>query len=177
MTALQRAGLTMSDRLAILRAVLRTDLTAFIEKTFAAVQPGDTYRPNWHVEAIAWHLEQVLAGRIKRLIITLPPRYLKSIAASVAFPAFVLGRNPSAKIIAVSYAAELAAKHAADCRAVLQSPWYRAVFPETRIDPAKNTELEVRTTRRCYRLTHVDGRHPHRAGQRSHHRRRSSQGS
>jgi hypothetical protein len=42
---------------------------------------------NWHIGAIAHHLKQVRLGRIKRLIINLPPRYLKSLMTSVAFPA------------------------------------------------------------------------------------------
>ena len=49
----------------------------------------------WHVEAIAYQLERVRRGEIRRLIINMPPRSLKSIAASVAFPAFVLGHDPS----------------------------------------------------------------------------------
>ncbi len=68
----------------VLNASLRSDLNSFILRTFQPVVPGDLYIPNWHIEAIAWHLAQCLDGRIKRLIITLPPRNLKSICASVA---------------------------------------------------------------------------------------------
>ena len=49
---------------------------------------------NWHICRIAYRLEQVRLGKIKRLIITVPPRSLKSIMCSVAFPAFVLGHDP-----------------------------------------------------------------------------------
>ena len=65
---------------------------------------------------MAWHLAECAAGRIKRLLITMPPRHLKSICASVAFPAWVLGRNPSKRIVCVSYAADLAVKLSRDCR-------------------------------------------------------------
>ena len=101
---------TILDDARILRAVLRQDLVSFIEKVFGTVSPGDEYLHNWHIEAIAWHLQQCLEGRIKRLIITVPPRSLKSICASVAFPAWVLGHDPTSRIICASYSADLACK-------------------------------------------------------------------
>ena len=148
----------MSDRAAALRLTLRHDLASFIHKTFLTVSPARKYQPNWHIEAMAWHLEQCLKGDIKRLIITVPPRHLKSICASVAFPAWALGHDPSLRIIAASYSADLARKHATDCRAVLEAPWYRRVFPRTRLHPEKNTEIEVMTTARGFRYaTSVGG--------------------
>ena len=69
---------------------------------------------NWHIQALAYDLEQVRLGRIKRLIINLPPRFLKSLIASIAFPAFVLGHDPTKRIIVISYGLELATKFAYD---------------------------------------------------------------
>jgi hypothetical protein len=134
-----------SDR-EFVRALLRHDLMAFVHRTFQTVVPGVPFLHNWHLEVIAWHLEQCVAGKITRLIVTLPPRSLKSICASVAFPAWVLGQDPSRRIICVSYASELAAKHSRDCRRVIESGWYRTVFPKTRLNPRKNTEPEFETT-------------------------------
>src|SRR5215207_1267331 len=76
------------------RALLARDLMAFVEFVFATVRPGVIFRPNWHLEALAHKLTQVAEGKIKRLIITIPPRSLKSLAASVALPAWFLGHNP-----------------------------------------------------------------------------------
>jgi predicted phage terminase large subunit-like protein len=91
------------------------------------------------------------------MIITVPPRNLKSICASVALPAFALGHDPACKFICVSYAQGLAEKHANDCRALMQSPMYRRVF-QTRISPQKDTQLEFATTGGGYRLaTSVGG--------------------
>ena len=99
-----------------------------------------------------------MRGEIKRLIITVPPRSLKSICASVAFPAFVLGHDPTRRIIGVSYSEGLARKHANDFRAVMRSPLYQRLFPGTRISAAKDTELEVMTTARGFRYaTSVGG--------------------
>jgi predicted phage terminase large subunit-like protein len=129
----------------LLEIKARIDLATFIHRTFQTVSPAQTYQYNWHIEAMAWHLQQCMEGRITRLLITLPPRYLKSICASVAFPAWVLGRDPSKRIVCVSYSADLAGKHARDCRAVMQTDWYRKAFP-TRIGPDKNAELDFDTT-------------------------------
>jgi hypothetical protein len=102
---------------------LRLDLGTFIHRSFQTVAPAQNYRCNWHIDAMAWHLQQCFTGEITRLLITLPPRYLKSICASVAFPAWVLGRDPSKRIICASYSADLASKHARDCRAVIEADW------------------------------------------------------
>ena len=141
----------------MLRHLLRTDFCAFVEKTFGTVCPGQQFWPNWHLEAIAHALERVVEGETKRLIILMPPRNLKSICASVALPAWLLGRDPTRQIICVSYSADLAAKHARDCRAVMMAPWYQSAFPSTRIDPAKSAETEFMTTRRGFRLATSTG--------------------
>jgi predicted phage terminase large subunit-like protein len=143
---------------AVLKAVVRTDFRAFTEKVFNALSPGQTYVPNWHIDGMAWHLERVRRGECRRLIINLPPRSLKSIAASVAFPAFVLGHDPTKRIICVSYSGDLAKKHANDFRAVLESDWFRGFFPLTCVGPFKNSETEIELTERGFRLaTSVGG--------------------
>ena len=109
----------------VLEAALREDLSSFIQKAFQVVSPADTYKHNWHVDLIADRLERCYRGEIKRLIITVPPRSLKSICASVAFPAWVLGKDPSRKLICASYSSELASKLARDSRAVMESAWCR----------------------------------------------------
>jgi hypothetical protein len=137
----------------LLRHYLRTDFYAFVEKTFGTVCPGQRFWPNWHLEAIGHALERVVGGETKRLIILMPPRNLKSICTSVALPAWLLGHDPTRQIVCVSYSADLANKHARDCRAVLMAPWYQSTFPLTRIDPAKSAETEFMTTRRGFRLS------------------------
>ena len=142
----------------VLDAAMRKDFSSFLQKTFQITNPGRVYLHNWHIEALAWHLQQCAKGKIKRLIITVPPRSGKSLAASVAFPAWLLGLNPSWRIICVSYSSELARKHSIDARAVMESEFYRRIFPGTQISLDKNTELEFMTTARGFRLaTSVDG--------------------
>src|SRR5713226_5207167 len=137
---------------------VRSSLATFIHRTFQTVAPAQTYQNNWHIQAIAWHLEQCASGGIKRLMITLPPRYLKSICASVAFPAWVLGHHPAKRVICASYSENLASKHSLDCRSVMEASWYRRVFPHTRLGSRKNAELNFETTSYGYRYaTSVGG--------------------
>jgi predicted phage terminase large subunit-like protein len=133
-------------------ALLRTDFRAFLNKVFLTLTPGQNYVRTWYVDAMAWRLERVRRGEVVRQIINMPPRTLKSIAASVALPAFILGHEPWRRIICVSYSGELAKKHSNDFRAVLESSWYGAAFPNARIGPVKNTETEIELTARGFRL-------------------------
>jgi predicted phage terminase large subunit-like protein len=139
-------------------ALYRVDFPSFVGKCVHSLNPGSPFLMNWHIEAIAYYLQQVRLGRIRRLIINMAPRALKSVMSSVAFPAFVLGHDPSKRLIAVSYAAEVAVKHSNDFRAILNSSWYQRVFPRTRVSRLKNTEFELVTTLNGYRLaTSIDG--------------------
>jgi predicted phage terminase large subunit-like protein len=140
-------------------AVYRTDFGAFVYRAFEAINPGQRLIPNWHIEAICYHLQLMVNGKArKRLVINLPPRTLKSFIVSVALPAWLLGRAPSTRIICASYSDELAAKFSRDCRALLETPFYKSVFPGTRLNPRKASETEFETTKRGYRLaTSVGG--------------------
>jgi hypothetical protein len=139
-------------------AMYRTDFASFTGKCFSSLAPGSQFMMSWHIEAIAHHLELVRRGKIKRLIINLPPRSLKSMLASVAFPAFVLGHDPAKRLIVISYGVDLSIKHTNDFRQIVSHPFYQRLFPRMRLSRKKNTELEVVTTQNGYRLaTSVDG--------------------
>lgn len=135
------------DQTDVVRAILRQDLSSFIQRAFATVDPGATYLHGWHIDAIAHELERVAHGENRRLIITLPPRCLKSVAASIAFPAWLLGHDPSRQIVAVSYSDTLSEKLAIDCLRVLSSPWYQATFPATRLAKGQTRRADFATTR------------------------------
>jgi predicted phage terminase large subunit-like protein len=128
---------------------LRNDFVSFVHRCFQTVNPGARFYDNWHIEAIAARLAGVQRGNLRRLIINMPPRYLKSLIVSIAFPAYLLGHNPRAKIFVISYGAELADKHASDFRAIVTSAWYRRMFPRMRI--ARSHENEIVTTLRGFR--------------------------
>ena len=134
------------------QALLRSDLSTFIQRSFYHLSPGGEYLHNWHIDLIAQKLKECADGRIKRLIINMPPRNLKSICASVGFPAWILGRDASKQILCVSYGQDLSEKHARDCMSIMGSDWYQDIFP-TRISKNKQSVQEFLTTKRGARLS------------------------
>jgi predicted phage terminase large subunit-like protein len=134
------------------RAAQRKDLCSFIAGAFSHISPGTPYHHNWHIEAIAEHLNAVAQGEITRLIINLPPRHLKSICSSIAWPAFLLGQRPSTRIIAASHAHSLALTLSQDTRQLMRSAWYRQLFPNTQIAYGEDTSQKFLTTERGFRL-------------------------
>lgn len=129
-------------------SVLREDFCGFIGKSFSVVSPHQPYLHNWHIALIAEHLEAVRRGEISRLIINMPPRALKSICVSVAWPAWLLGHDPTMRIMAASYSQRLATKHSLDCRMVMQSRWYQQLFPQVKLAKDQN-EKDKFMTRQC----------------------------
>ena len=84
-------------------------------------------------------------GRIRRLLISVPPRHLKSLLASVAFPVWCLGHDPSAQIVCANYAQNLADKLSRDCRRIVSSDRDQRLFP-TRLSPRHQAVPEFETT-------------------------------
>jgi len=87
----------------------------------------------------------VADGKIKRLIIEEPPRHGKSELVSRRLPAYILGKNPNAKIIATSYAHSLAASMNRDVQRIMDSSTYQAIFPKTRLS-GKNVKTSSRSS-------------------------------
>lgn len=127
--------------------LLRTDFPSFLEKAFQTLHPGLPFLRNWHHRAIAWELKKCEAGSGHNLlVVNLPPRHLKSEMISAVYSAWLLGQDPSATIISLSYGGDLVRKLSRDTRKVMNAPWYKKVFPHTRISGSKNTETEFETT-------------------------------
>jgi len=87
---------------------------------------------------------RVQLGEVSRLLINQPPRSLKSISVSVAYVAWLLGHDPTRRVIVVSYSNELAGELHRQFRMVIDSAWYQAIFPTMR--PARDSGLELVTT-------------------------------
>lgn len=96
-----------------------------------SIATNKDYIPNWHHEVIAKELEKIEAfgdRDYKVLLIFVPPRHGKSELASINFPAWYLGRNPTKEIITVSYSAELAQDFGSKTRAIVNSEAYPHIF-------------------------------------------------
>ncbi|MFY9970970.1 MAG: phage terminase large subunit, partial [Roseiarcus sp.] len=128
-----------------LHALLRADFYSFLVRSFAELHAGQSFSPAWHAEVLAAKLQGVGEGRVKRLIVNVPPRHLKSLAASVALPAWLLGHDPTLSVVNVTYAQDLSEKFARDCRAVMTSPWYQSLF-STKLASSREPLAELATT-------------------------------
>jgi predicted phage terminase large subunit-like protein len=136
---------------------VRQSFLAFAIKAFNIVNPGQDCIPTAAFLAISHKPAEVEAGRIRRLLINVPPRSGKSLLASVALPAFILRRDPTRRTICASYSGELSAKLSRDCRIVMSHPSYKLLFPRTVI-AGKNTENELETAQGgCRYSTSVGG--------------------
>src|SRR5258708_13458067 len=87
------------DKGVLMAAILRADLYSFVQVSFPIVSGGGRFLPNWHIEAMCHELSQVIEGETRRLIITVPPRSLKSICPSVTLPPFILAHAPPPRFI------------------------------------------------------------------------------
>lgn len=131
----------MASQRDLLQALLRTDLPSFIAKCFATLEPGGAHRENWHIHHIAHQLTRMSGSEVKRLIITIPPRHLKSICGTVAYTAWVMGHDPSLRILTVSYGSDLAHELARQFRTIVESDWYQQTFPRFKIRSARKNQI------------------------------------
>ena len=100
------------------------------------------YAVNWHHRVICDHLDAFVARRIKRLMILAPPRTGKSELVSRRLPAYILGINPNATIIAASYGAELARRMNRDVQRIIDDERYQVLFPDTSLS-GKNVRSDA----------------------------------
>ena len=128
-----------------LEAVLRNDFVSFVQKAFRDFDPGTELRLENYIRLICATLVKVEAGYMRRLVVTLPPRHLKSFLISVALPAWILGRDPTRKIMVISHDIVLAKELSKACRNIMKQQWFRKTFPNTRLARDSDTILQFKT--------------------------------
>jgi hypothetical protein len=119
-------------------ALYRTDFCFFAERAHLILEPGTKLEINWHHRAIAFQLERTRKEEVRRLIVSQPPKTLKTYLISVAFVAHSLGLDPAKKFLIVSYDEDLAVKQARAIRTILHHSWFRKLFPQTVIGDKKS---------------------------------------
>ena len=109
----------------VVRDRARSDFMAFAHHVYENFIEGK------HHKIIAEKLERIAEGKLKRLIVNMPPRHSKSELASYLMPAWFLGRNPKLKIIQATHNTELAVRFGRKVRDLIDDPHYKDVFPKT----------------------------------------------
>lgn len=118
-------------------------LRHFIPAAWHVVEPATEFKPNWHLDAIADHLEAVEAGEIRNLLVTMPPRMMKSLTISVFYPAWRWIRKPEMRFMYASYSSDLSTAHSVATRRVIESDWYQDQWSD-RFAMASDANLKTR---------------------------------
>jgi len=100
-------------------------LKHFIPQAWHIVEPFTEFKMNWHIEMITEHLEYVDSGDIRNLLVTMPPRMMKSITISVMYPAWHWIHDPGMRYMYASYSGELAMAHSLATRRIIEDEWYQ----------------------------------------------------
>lgn len=112
-----------------LRRKAEYKLHTFLEfYAWPVLNPATPFADNWHIHEICEHLEAVSSGQIKRLLINMPFRMLKSTIVSQAFPAWEWITRPHLHYLTASYARTVAIRDAVDCRRVIESDVYQSAW-------------------------------------------------
>lgn len=134
---------------ALLTRLAEKSLARFAEQAWEVLEPNTRYHSNWHIDLIAEHLEAVTDGQLTRLVINVPPRYMKSLLTSVMWPTWEWLRAPHTRWLFASYSESLATQHSLDRRLLLQSAWYRERWGDRfQLRYDQNEKNEYRNNRR-----------------------------
>jgi predicted phage terminase large subunit-like protein len=110
-----------------MRQLLRSSFLAFSLKAYAAINEGQRLQAHPYLELLAERLQKVARHETRRLVVSMPPRHGKSFLGSKCLPAFILAREPAARIMVLSYGAELAEEIAYDIRQIMRSDFYKGI--------------------------------------------------
>jgi predicted phage terminase large subunit-like protein len=133
-------------------ALCSGNLRVFVAGAWAVVEPATAFKGNWHIDAICEYLQAASRGEIRRLLINLPPRHMKSMTTSVFFPAWIWTFAPYTRFLTVSYGANLAERDAVRSRDLLRSSWYRERWPELELKGDVNRTSRYENTHTSYRI-------------------------
>lgn len=109
----RRYSLTEKERESYLNFVIYTD---------------PQYIVTWFNKHLCLKLDDFAKGKIKRLMVILPPQHGKSELVSRKLPAFMFGRNPNMKFLEISYSSDLATSFSRDCQKIMKDSSYSEVF-------------------------------------------------
>ncbi len=136
-------------------------LHEFVRQAWPHLETDIAFVDNWHIQALCEHLEAVLDGRIKQLLVNVPPGCMKSLLTAVFLPMWAWGprARPETRWMFISYDQKLSTRDSRKCRTLLQSDWYQANWGHVfRIVGDQNQKIAVRQRRVGLANCHVGGR-------------------
>jgi predicted phage terminase large subunit-like protein len=108
----------------------RRDLWRFVQLAWPQVEPATPLdKTAWHIPVVCDHLQAVTEGKIKRLLINIPPAFGKSLITAVFWPVWEWVRDPTVRFLGLSYAEDLAMRDLVRSRRLIESPWFQDRWP------------------------------------------------
>ncbi len=155
---LERLAAATDTREIVEGELLRRSFHKFIVAAWPVLEPGTQFKDNWHIGAIAEHLEAVARGELTRLIINMPPRFAKSTLVSVLWPAWIWANDPTRRFLSASYAKDLATRDSVNSRRLMESEWYQKRYSRRfAFTSDQNVKTRYENDKRGYRVsTSVD---------------------
>ncbi len=127
-------------------------LRLFIPEAWKLVDPA-SFVPNWHIDAIAEHLEAVSSGDIQDLLISMPPRHSKSAIVTVIWPVWEWKDQPFHQWLFSSYAFGLSLRDSVKRRRIIKSQWYQQRFGKmVRLVEDQDTKARYGNDRKGYMM-------------------------
>lgn len=121
--------LILPTEVALVKKINAEDrLIDFIRLLWPTVEPANVFCEGWAIEAICDHLEAVTSGEIRRLIINVPPGFMKSMTTCVFWPAWEWIKKPSMRYVCASYSSMLTERDNLRMCRLIQSPEYQAMW-------------------------------------------------
>lgn len=144
----------------------KRSLSDFVREAWPIVEPDEPLVWNWHIDALCELLEDVTAGRRRRLLINVPPGTMKSLLVSVFWPAWEWARKPGLRYLTASYTGELTIRDSLRVRDIITSEWYQRHYA-TRLKSDRNVKIKFETTGGGWRIAssvggRATGEHPDR---------------
>lgn len=131
---------------------LSADLSAYMGEAWHLLEPKALYIPNWHIDAISEHLAAVSSGEIQNLLMTFPPRCMKSLSM-VFWQTWTWTKRPEVRWFCTSYDQELSTRDSLKCRWIIRSRWYQDRWGHVyQLSGDQNLKERFENDRRGYRI-------------------------
>lgn len=149
-------------RIALEASICRDSLYYFVQFAWKIVEPNTPFVDGKHIELICAELEACYRGEQTKLIINVPPGFMKSLLTAVFFPAWVWTKEAHKKFMCISFAQGLSERDSRKCRDLINSEWYQQHF-DVRLSPDQqekvNFENAAKGFRKAYGMTSITGEH------------------
>lgn len=138
-------------------ASYRRSLLSFVRDAWPLLEPDHDFAENWHIVELCIQLQDVADGKIKRMIINVPPGTMKSLLVSVIFPCWLWARNPKLRVLTAAYSDKRALDANIKARNLIKSVWFQTYFHLALVED-QNTKGRFDTTAGGWRIaTSVGG--------------------